>query len=302
MFAGKDPTSQVHNRRSLDLSGDGVTSASKCFSYHTCRLRFDCHSVPCTWRYLLQAARRHLRLPLWCYLRRCTQAGVKIEALSVADSVELVVQHRESTETLGNPQASQPPGCIIISDNEEEPDSSGHAAAHAPPPTSSPPPSLNGPTRNLVGHTSSLADRTTARKSSSCESDGLPTSKRHKPLQRQSEASDRHFPSNAHSPAKASRQLYSTSRLLGDVNRKADIEGDMMQQDKEAGPTFELPSQMPRELQSWAWDKYACCLQQDTMHVLLPAFIVRLLLLQCCVFAVERVIQCLLIVCPEPIQ
>ena len=34
-----------------------------------------------------------------------------------------------------------------------------------------------------------------------------------------------------------------------------DVEGDGMPQEEQAEPAFELPSQMPRELQSWAWDK-----------------------------------------------
>ena len=274
-----------------------MTPASKCLSHYTKKLLAVCASHLAT-----PVATRHPHLPLRCYsLRCCVQGGTNTEALVVADSIKHVVQHSRET-ALDDRQASQPPGCIIISDSEDEPDISGHAAADAPPPRSSPPFSLDGPIRNVVGHTCKSAVCTTARKSSSCESDGLLASKRHKPLQRQSEASNRVFISDTRNPAKAPNQLFSTSSTLGDVKCEADREADMMQQEKEAGPAFEVPSQMPRELKSWAWDKYACCLQQDTMHMLLPACIVRLLLLQCYVFAVQKVTHCLLIVCPEPIQ
>ena len=33
------------------------------------------------------------------------------------------------------------------------------------------------------------------------------------------------------------------------------VQGDGLPQEEQAEPAFELPSQMPRELQSWAWDK-----------------------------------------------
>ena len=89
--------------------------------------------------------------------------------------------------------------------------------------------------------------------------------------------------------------------MIGDVKCEPDIEGDMMQQDKEAGPAFQLPSQMPRELQSWAWDKYASCLQQDTLDIPLPAFIVRLLLPHT-VSDIERITHFLLIVCVEQLN
>lgn len=37
------------------------------------------------------------------------------------------------------------------------------------------------------------------------------------------------------------------------AQKGAGIEGQMQQE--EVGAAFEMPSQMPRELQSWAWDK-----------------------------------------------
>ena len=40
-----------------------------------------------------------------------------------------------------------------------------------------------------------------------------------------------------------------------DGESEPDVEGDGIPQEVEEGPAFELPSQMPRELQSWAWDK-----------------------------------------------
>lgn len=40
-----------------------------------------------------------------------------------------------------------------------------------------------------------------------------------------------------------------------DAESEPDVEGGGMHQEEEEGPAFELPSQMPRELQSWAWDK-----------------------------------------------
>lgn len=126
-------------------------------------------------------------------------------------------------------------------------------------------------------------------------------SQRHKPLPEQSRASDRGFTSNARSPTKAPEHFFSISNMIGDVKCEPDIEGDMMQQDKEAGPAFQLPSQMPRELQSWAWDKYASCLQQDTLDIPLPAFIVRLLLPHT-VSDIERITHFLLIVCVEQLN
>lgn len=45
-----------------------------------------------------------------------------------------------------------------------------------------------------------------------------------------------------------------SSTLDGGVSEH-DVQGDGMPQEEQAGPAFELPSQMPRELQSWAWDK-----------------------------------------------
>ena len=47
----------------------------------------------------------------------------------------------------------------------------------------------------------------------------------------------------------------STHGESDDGESEPDVEGDGMPQEVEEGPAFELPSQMPRELQSWAWDK-----------------------------------------------
>lgn len=50
----------------------------------------------------------------------------------------------------------------------------------------------------------------------------------------------------------------STSNMLADAESEARAEGGGVPQEEEkeeAGSAFELPSQMPRELQSWAWDK-----------------------------------------------
>lgn len=192
-------------------------------------------------------------------VRCCTQEAVKQEAPPFVSSVKPVEQPSRATGALSKRQASLE--CIIINDSEGEPDTSGHAAADAPPRTSLPS-SSDGPTGNLKGCKS--AHRTTGRRSGNCESDMPHAAKRHKSLQSQSQAIDRACTSNTDSHATMREQPCTTSKDGEDC--EPDVEGDVMQQDKEAGPAFQLPSQMPRELRSWAWDKCACCLQQHTMH------------------------------------
>lgn len=191
-------------------------------------------------------------------MRCCTQGGVQTDAQSLVSEVKPVAQPAGATGAVGKRQAS--PECIIINDSEGEPDISGHAAADASPKTSLP--SSCGPTRNLKGCMSARC--TTGHRSSSCDIDMPLAAKRHKYLQSRFQASDRAYTSNVDSHAKMRQQLCTTSRD-GD-KCEPDVDGDVMQQDKEAGPAFELPSQMPRELRSWAWDKCACCLQQHTVH------------------------------------
>lgn len=238
-------------------------------------------------------ATSQLRLPLAILAARCcTQGGVKKEAPSFVSSVKRVVQPSGATGALGKRQASLE--CIIINDSEGEPDISGHAAADAS--RTSLPSSCVGPTRKLEECKS--AHRTTGRRSSSCEF----AAKRHKPVQSQSQASDRACTSNADSHAKPREQHCITSKD-GD-KREPDVEGDVMQQDTEAGPAFELPSQLPRELRSWAWDKCACCLQQHATHTplsLLSASGCLLAATKPCVSVALRVAHALLVVCLKPV-
>ena len=46
-----------------------------------------------------------------------------------------------------------------------------------------------------------------------------------------------------------------TGSMLEEDESERDVEGAGMQEAEGEGAAFELPSQMPRELQSWAWDK-----------------------------------------------
>ena len=109
----------------------------------------------------------------------------------------------------------------------------------------------SGPTRNLQGCESARC--TTGHRSSSCDLDMPLAAKRYKHLQSQFQASDRAYTSNTDSPAKRRQQLCTTSK--DGAKCEPDVHGDVMQQDKEAGAAFEVPSQMPRELRWWAWDK-----------------------------------------------
>lgn len=58
-------------------------------------------------------------------------------------------------------------------------------------------------------------------------------------------------------PTSAAAHKGESGSILDGGESEAGVEGQVgpMQQEEEVGAAFELPSQMPRELQSWAWDK-----------------------------------------------